>query len=71
MIVKTTLQDLLDMEVESEDKDGNKVIVSPEFVIKVQSKTMDGLHILIHALGHSSETVDLIVNGDDIQHLGT
>jgi len=63
------LYELFNMEVESEDKDGNPVMVSPEFIVKVQDKTKQGIHILIHALGHSSNTTDLIINENEVKNL--
>ncbi|MDH5183387.1 MAG: hypothetical protein OEX12_05800 [Gammaproteobacteria bacterium] len=64
------LYDLLGMEIESKDKDGNPIMVSPEFVVKVQHKTDLGIHVIIHANGHSSDTVDLVVGENKIIKLG-
>lgn len=55
------------MGVKSKDKDGNTVMVSPEFRVAVQSKTDEGIHVIVHANGHNSDTVDLIVTGDEIR----
>jgi hypothetical protein len=63
------LHDLFSMEIESEDKDGNTVMVSPEFRVAVQSKTDKGVHVIIHANGHSSDTIDLVVTNDSIRNL--
>ena len=43
----------------------------PEFRVAVQSKSDDGVHIIIHAVGHDGETLDLIVSGDEVVCLRT
>ena len=68
--MKEELFDLLSMEIESEDKDGNPVMVPPEFLMKVQTKTEDGIHVIVHPLGHGGITIDLVVNPDSIAYLG-
>lgn len=68
--MKEDLFDLLNMEIESQDKDGNSVMVSPEFLMKVQTKTEDGIHVIVHPLGHGGTTIDLVVNPDSIVYLG-
>lgn len=66
-----TLSELLDMEIDSiSPVSGEPIKYSPEFRIAIQSKTEDGIHIIVHAIGHNSDTLDLIVNGDHIAHLG-
>jgi hypothetical protein len=66
----STLQDLLNMEIKGKSPvTGNDIKFSPEFRVAVQSKTKEGVHIIIHAVGHNSETLDLIVSGDNVAHL--
>jgi hypothetical protein len=48
-----------------------EVDVTPEFRVAVQSITEDGVHIIIHANGHNSDTLDFIVSGDELQLLNT
>lgn len=40
--------------------------MSPEFRVAVQHVLDDGVHIIIHANGHNSETLDRIVIGDQL-----
>lgn len=61
-----TLQDLLSMEVESTNISRGIIKVPPEFRVSVQEKTDQGVRIIIHADGHNSETMDLLVNGDNL-----
>jgi len=74
-VKKVTLEDLLRMTVISQDKDGKAIEVSPEFRVSVQSlKTayngVTGVHFLIHANGHNSDTLDFVVIGNDLNDLG-
>lgn len=66
-----TLEDLLRVKVQSEDKDGNPIEVSPDFSVAVQraDPSGDGVHIVIHPHGHNGDTLDLLVNGDHISHI--
>ena len=67
----TTLGELLDMEIDGVSPvTGEEIKYSPEFRVAVQSKTEDGIHIIIHAVGHNSETLDLVVNDDHVAPLG-
>lgn len=60
------LEDLLNMKVESEDKDGKKVEVSPEFRVAVQNIGPNGTHIIIHPNGHNGDTLDFLVNANNL-----
>lgn len=63
------LQQLLSMKVVAKDKDDNEIEISPEFRVAVQSIMSNGVHIIIHADGHNSDTLDLVVMGNDILKL--
>lgn len=61
-----TLEDLISMRVKSKDVHGNDVLVSPEFRVSVQRFDDDGAHVIIHADGHDSETIDLCIHNDSV-----
>lgn len=61
-----TLEDLISMRVKSKDIHGNDVLVSPEFRVAVQRFDDDGAHVIIHADGYDSETLDLCIQDDDV-----
>ena len=67
--MEETLFDLLNMEIESENKDGDKVMVPPEFLLKVQTKTENGIHAIIHPLNHGGITIDLLITPDSNGYL--
>jgi len=67
--MKDTLFECLDMEVRSEDKDGKPIMVSPEFIIKVQTKTEEGIHCIVRPLKYRGATVDLLVTPESIGYL--
>lgn len=60
------LQQLLSMKVPAKDKDDNDIEISPEFRVAVQSIMPNGVHIIIHADGHNSDTLDFIVMENDL-----
>jgi len=66
-----TLEKLLKMQVESENSvTGEKVQCSPEFRVAVQNTEAEiggkkGVHVIIHASGHNSDTLDLLVAGNN------
>lgn len=62
-----SLEDLLRMKYQSSDHAGRGIKVSPQFVVKVQGEEEGGIHFIIHADGHNSETLDFIVKGDSIR----
>ena len=43
--------------------------MSPEFRVSVQEVGEDGVHFIIHAVGHDSETLDLVAQGNQITPL--
>lgn len=43
--------------------------MSPQFRVSVQAIRDDGVHFIIHAEGHHSETLDFIVRGDSLKRL--
>ena len=64
-----TLQQLLATNVTSKDKDGNKIQVSPSFRVAVQGERDGGLHFILHPAGHSGETLDFVVRGNELEPL--
>ena len=61
-----TLEQLLRMKVETE----SGVEYSPDFRVAVQSENHESVRIIVHANGHSSETLDFIVKGNSIIPIG-
>lgn len=61
-----TLEDLLRKKVSGKDKDGDVVYFPPEFRVSVQSVNTEGVHIIIHADGHNSDTLDFRVKGNTL-----
>ena len=53
-----TLEDLLRMQVSNKQ--------SPDFRVRVQEITQDGVRIIIHADGHNSETKSFFVCGNTL-----
>lgn len=43
--------------------------MSPDFRVAVQEITDDGVRVIIHADGHTSETMDYVVQGDSLRQL--
>lgn len=71
-----TLESLLRMTVPAQDKDGKVIQITPNFRLSVQeTKAMvngePGVRIIIHADGHTSDTLDYVVAGDDLLPLDT
>ena len=65
-----TLENLLRMEVEGKNSvTGEEVKFTPEFRVAVQKKTNEGVHFIIHANGHNSETLDFLVKSDELFQL--
>ena len=62
----STLEVLLGMKVPAKDKDGNPVEIQPDFLVKVQQTVGGRPHIVVHALGFNSETLDFVVNGNKL-----
>ena len=63
----STLENLLRMTVPAKDKDGNDINVTPEFRVAVQHIRDDGVHIIIHPNGHSGDTLDFVVSGNELK----
>lgn len=62
-----TLEKLLRMEVEGKNSiTGENVKFTPEFRVAVQKKTNEGVHFIIHANGHNSETLDFFVSENEL-----
>lgn len=59
-----TLEDLLRMKVQI---NGSKA--SPDFRVAVQCESESGVQVIVHALGHNSDTLALLVHGDEITKL--
>lgn len=65
-----TLSELLSMKVQSEDKDGNPVAVSPDFRIAVQEEVPGaGVRVIVHPQGHNGDTLDLWIKGNTVTHV--
>ena len=64
--METTLEQLLNMEVDAKDKDQNPIKITPEFRVAVQEKRDDGVRIIIHPMDHNGDTLDLIVKGNTL-----
>ena len=71
-IDQCTIEELLSMKVKGKNgvlKEQGKpceVEVSPEFRVAVQNITDEGVHIIIHANGHNSDTIDLLVKDNKV-----
>jgi len=44
---------------------------APEFRVSVQDECDGGVHIIIHADGHNSETLDFMVTGNNLKPIGS
>ena len=44
---------------------------SPDFRVAVQSVREDGVHIIVHAEGHDSDTMDFLVRGNELAEIST
>jgi len=60
-----TLQELLEMKVQSEGINGS-VEITPDFRVAVQGIHEYGVHIIVHPMGHNGDTLDFIVKGNTI-----
>lgn len=60
-----TLEQLLRMQV----KYPNGNYGSPEFRVAVQGERDGGVHFIIHASGHDSETLDLVAVGNELRNV--
>lgn len=65
----TTLEDLLRMTVKSTDKDDNEIDITPEFRVSVQRIKDDRIHFIIHPMDHDGETIDFVVQGNELKYL--
>ena len=71
-----TLEDLLRMTVKGKNSVTKQDIeYHPDFRVAVQSDSAvaggnKGVHIIIHANGHNSETMDFIVTGNELFDIG-
>lgn len=65
-IEQSTIEELLSMKVLSENHRQEPIQVSPEFRVAVQKITTEGVHIILHANGHDSDTLDLLVKDDKV-----
>lgn len=65
-----SLEQLLRTKIPAKTKDGVDIEISPEFRVAVQSLEgkgdFKGVHIIIHANGHNSDTLDFLVNGNEL-----
>ena len=67
---KMSLEKLLKMKVKGENSVTKKEVeFSPDFRIAVQNITEKGVHIIVHANGHNSDTLDFLVKGNKLIQL--
>ena len=59
-----TLQQLLEMKVKSEDMNGEEIEITPDFRMAVQGIHEEGIHVIVHPMGHNGDTLDLLVKGN-------
>jgi len=65
-----SLEKLLRMEIKGTSTiHGGTISYSPEFRVTVQSKAEKGVHIIIHADGHNSDTLDFLVKDNELVQL--
>lgn len=65
----TTLEDLLRMEVDVQSCNGEMLKMSPEFRVAVQRKKDDRIHFMIHPANYDGDTLDFVVQGNELKHL--
>lgn len=62
-----SLEKLLRMEIKGTSPiTGEDISYPPEFRVAVQNKTDEGVHIIIHANGHNSDTLDFLVRENEL-----
>lgn len=44
--------------------------MSPDFRVAVQHIGGDGVHIIVHPMGHNGETLDFVVSGNKLEPRG-
>ena len=67
-----TLEDLLKMKINGVSPVTKEPIqYSPDFRMAVQREMEGGVHVIVHADGHNSETLDFIVTGNELNPLGS
>ena len=65
-----TLEQLLRTKIKARDINMRPIEVSPEFRVAVQRISQSGVHFIIHPVGVSGPTLDLVVNNNEIKYLG-
>ena len=66
-----TIEELLRMKVTATTSEGNSTPeFSPDFRVAVQNIHHDGVHIIVHPLGHDGDTLDLFVRGNQLSNVG-
>ena len=62
-----TLEQLLSMEIQSiSPVTGEDINFPPEFRVAVQEKTPNGVRVIIHAMNHDSDTLDLLIKDNSV-----
>lgn len=65
-----TIENLLRFQVDAEGTSG-PVKITPDFRVAVQGEKHGGIHFIINADGHDSETLDLVARGNTVAHLSS
>lgn len=65
-----TLEDLLKMKMRLISPDSGERVPAPvTFVVNVQEERQDGVHFIIHPVCQPGDTLDFVVNGNDLKPL--
>ncbi len=69
--MRKTLETLLKMTVAAKNSvTGATVMVSPGFIVSVQRELPDGgVHFIIHPDGYNGDTLDFVVNGNELEQI--
>jgi hypothetical protein len=61
-----TLEELLRMKMPAKNKDGENIEVTPSFRVAVQGERVGGIHIIVHPVECSGDTLDFIVRRNEL-----
>ena len=57
-----TFEELLKTKIKIDD-----IEIQPDFRVVVQAETDQGVHVIIHPLNYSGNTLDFLVNGNELK----